>query len=63
MVTSYCRFVRLSTRAFVTSIQLVVLKSEFFCNTKSSAGTIHERWVFVCKGVMPNNGVGVDCEM
>jgi hypothetical protein len=42
---------------------LVVLKSEYRCNTKFVEGTVQERTTFPFNGVMFNNGTGVDCEV
>jgi len=46
---------------FVTSVQLVVVKSVFSCNAKVIEGTSHEsRRLPLEEGVMLNTGVGVE---
>jgi len=46
-----------------TSVQLVVVRSEFCCRTKSIEGTVQERRRFVAEAVALNHGVGVDWEV
>ena len=41
--------------------KLVVVKSEFACNTKSVEGTSQERMKLVLEGAIVNVAVGVDC--
>ena len=43
------------------SIQFVVVKSEFCCNTKFVEGIIHERAKLPLVGEMFNEGAGVVC--
>ena len=54
------RFVRLSIGVFVTETQLVVLKSEFCCRTKSFEGRIQEMVASAPETVRLNNGAGTD---
>ena len=62
-MTSFCKFVRLSVGVAGTSVQLVVVKSEFCCNTKSVEGTSQEMTALLPERVMFNDGVGVDCQV
>ena len=62
-ITSFCRFVKSSVGIVVTSVQFVVVRSEFACNAKSLDGTIHERTRLVFARAMLSEGVGVDCKV
>src|SRR5260370_40041422 len=62
-VTWFCRFVRLSVGVFVSSVQFVLVKSEFCCKRKCIEGTVQERTRLVPEGVMVNSGAGVDWEV
>ena len=53
----------MSVAVFVTSVQLVDVKSVFSCSAKSIEGTIQERTMFVSERVRFNHGDGVDCEV
>ena len=60
---SFCKFVKLNVGMVATSVQLVVVKSEFCCNAKSIEGIIHEMTVLPPEGLMLNKGAGVDCQV
>src|SRR6185503_5045185 len=63
MATSCWRFVRLSVGAFVTSVQLVVVKSKFACNAKSIEVTVQERKTLPPERAMFSSGAGTECEV
>lgn len=48
---------------FVTFVQLAVRRSEFCCNTKFVAGTIHHKARLPFDFVIFNPGAGVVCEV
>lgn len=58
-VTSLYRFLRLSTGGLVTSVQFVVIKSEFSCKVKGSEGMSQETTTLLVEEVMLTDGVGV----
>ena len=62
-VASYCKVVKLSVGVFVAAVQLVVVKSEFCCSTKSIEGTVQESRRLPPEAVRLSAGVGVDCQV
>jgi hypothetical protein len=63
MIISFWRFVRFKTGGVVTSVQFIVLKSEFCCNAKPIEGMVQEMTALLSEGVRLNHGIGVVCEI
>jgi len=59
--TWYRRFV--SVGLVGTSVQFVLIKTEFRCKTKLVEGMVQEIMASPLEDVMLNNGAGVDCEV
>ena len=62
-ITSLCKLVRLSVGVIARVVQLVVVKSEFCCNTKFMEGMIQERVSLLVVGEMFNFDKGMVCKL
>ena len=59
-LTSWCRFVKFKIGVVITSVQFVVVKSAFSCNTNGIEGTIHEMMKLLSEGMMLNTGTVIE---